>query len=466
MLKSLWTKFLILLLFVSAISLSAAFLLRELIINDFQEYLEGVREDRIYKIMASLEGSYEKYSGWNEDRLKENIIWALLLGYEVIIRDTQNREIMNTKRAIESLSPLMKKMILALSDISFGEIQNGTAFTIYPLFLGGENIGYIEARLISSFEGQAKESIFLKRSNRFLIISIFALGGISILLSFIFSKRLTEPIKKLTSAAKDISEGKIKSRVSFSGTDEIAELAKTFNLMANNLEVQQSLRKKMTSNIAHELRTPLTSIQGELEGMIDGLIKVDKERLLSLYEEAGRLKTIIEGIEELSRAEASVLEIRKQPIKINSFLNNIKDRFEILFREKGVKLELEAHEDLVIYADPDRLSQVIINLLSNALKAEKEGGIVRIKAGLINTDFFIEIRDTGHGIKKEDIPFIFERFYKASEGGLGLGLTISKELVEAHNGRIEVESEYGKGTTFRVYIPNSQSFHNSFVFPS
>ncbi len=452
MLRSLWTKFLILLLFVSTISLSAAFLLRQLIINDFQEYLEGVSEDRIYKIMASLEGSYEKYSGWNEEQLKEDIIWALLLGYEVVIKDIHNKEIMNTKIAIESLSPLMKKRISALSDISFDEIQNKT-FTIYPLFLGGENIGYLEVRPTSSFDNHAKESIFLRRSNRFLIISIFALGGLSILLSFIFSKRLTEPIKKLTIAAKDISEGKIKSRVSFSGKDEIAELAKTFNLMADNLELQQSLRKKLTSNIAHELRTPLTTIQGELEGMIDGLIKVDKERLSSIHEEAGRLKTIIEGIEELSRAEASIFEIRKQPIKIKSFLNNIKERFEVLFAEKGVKLELEASEDIVIYADPDRLSQIIINLLSNALKASKKGGIVQIKTGLINTEVFIEIQDSGHGIKKEDIPFIFERFYKASEGGLGLGLTISKELVEAHGGRIEVQSDYGKGSTFTVYIP-------------
>lgn len=453
MLRSLWTKFLILLLFVSTISLSAALLLRQLIINDFQEYLEGVSEDRIYKIMASLEGSYEKYTSWNEEHLKEDIIWALLLGYEVAIKDIHNKEIINTKAAIESLSPLMKKRISALSDISFDEIQNNKAFTIYPLFLGGKNIGYLEARPISSLDNHAKESIFLKRSNRFLIISIFALGGLSVLLSFIFSKRLTDPIKKLTIAAKDISEGKIKSRVSFSGKDEIAELAKTFNLMADNLEVQQSLRKKLTSNIAHELRTPLTTIQGELEGMIDGLIKVDRERLSSLHEEAGRLKTIIEGIEELSRAEASIFEIRKQPIKIKSFLNNIKERFEILFAEKGVKLELEASEDLVIHADPDRLSQVIINLLSNALKASKKGGIVWIKTGLINTEVFIKIQDSGHGIKEEDIPFIFERFYKASKGGLGLGLTISKELIEAHGGRIEVESEYGKGSIFTVYIP-------------
>jgi two-component system sensor histidine kinase BaeS len=454
MLKSLWVKFLILLISVSVISLSAAFLLREFIIKDFQEYLEGVREDRVYKIMASIEGSYEKYSGWEEDELKENIIWALLLGYEVKILDINNKEIMNTNKAVESLSPLMKRRILALSDIPFNEkIQNNKAFTIYPLFLGGKNIGHLEARLLHSLESQGKEIIFLKRSNRFLIILIFALGGLSVLLNFIFSKRLTDPIKKLTTAARDISEGKVKSRVSVSGNDEIGKLARTFNAMADNLEIQQSLRKKLTSNIAHELRTPLTSIQGEIEGMIDGLIKVDRERLLSLHEEAGRLKTIIEGIEELSIAEGSVLELRKHPINMKPFLGNIKERFENLFTDKGVKLELECEERLTFYADPDRLSQIVINLLSNALKATEKGGRVRIKAGIENTDGFIEIKDTGYGIRKEDMPFIFERFYKASEGGLGLGLTIAKELTEAHGGRIEVQSEYGKGSIFTVYIP-------------
>jgi two-component system, OmpR family, sensor histidine kinase BaeS len=454
MLRSLWVKFLIILVSVSMISLASAFLLRELIIRDFQEYLEGGREDRIYKIMASIEGSYEKYSGWKEEELNENIIWALLLGYECKIMDTDNKEIINTNKALESLSPLMKRRILALSDFSFDErIRNNKRFAVYPLFLGGKNIGHLDIKLLSSQDGHAKETIFLKRSNRLLIISIFALGGLSVLLSFIFSRRLTDPVKKLTIAAKDISEGNIKSRVPVSGNDEIGKLSVAFNAMADNLEIQESLRKKLMSNIAHELRTPLTSIQGELEGMIDGLIKVDRERLLSLNEEAGRLKTIIEGIEELSIAEASALELRKHPINMKPFLVNIKDRFENLYSDKGVELELECEDNLTFHADPDRLSQIVINLLSNALKATEKGGGVQVKAGIEYGESFIEIKDTGQGMRKEEMPFIFERFYKVSEGGLGLGLTIAKELAEAHGGRIEVQSEYGKGSVFTVYIP-------------
>lgn len=293
----------------------------------------------------------------------------------------------------------------------------------------------------------------MKRANRFLILSVVVLGGLSIVLSLIFSKKLTDPIKKLTAAARNISEGKITTRISISGNDEISNLARTFNTMSGNLEIQESLRKKLASNIAHELRTPLSSIQGELEGMIDGLIKIDKERLLSLLEETGRLKKIIEGLEELSKAEASILELKRQMINLKSFLSNIKERFEKLFTDKGIRLELECPDTLKLYADPDKISQIMINLLSNALKATKRDGDVRIKAGIRNTEVFIEVKDTGQGIKKEYLPFVFERFYKTSEGGLGLGLTIAKELADAHGGRIEVKSEYGKGSIFTLYLP-------------
>jgi two-component system sensor histidine kinase BaeS len=454
MLKSLWVKFLILLFSVSIISLSAALILRELIIKDFEEYLEGKTEDRIYRIIASVEGSYEEYSGWNKNALKQITVWALLIGYETKIFDMDGNTLMNTNNAVETLYPLMKKRIMAITGFPFSEKSSDKEiFTSYPLFIGGKEIGTLEVVFFNPEKELGKETIFMKRSNRFLIMSLFILGGLSLVLSLIFSKRLTNPIKKLTASARDISEGKSKIRVSVSGNDEISILSRTFNMMAGNLEIQESLRKKLTSNIAHELRTPLTSIQGELEGMIDGLIKIDKERLLSLHEETGRLKIIIEGIEELSRAEASVLELKKQLIDIKPFLSNIKDRFERLFAAKGVKLDLQCDDSLNIYADPDRLSQIIINLLSNALKATDKGGNVRITAGLKGTEGFIEITDTGSGIKKEDIPFIFERFYRAYEGGLGLGLTIAKELAEAHGGRIEVQSEYGKGTTFTLYIP-------------
>ncbi|MBI5199791.1 MAG: HAMP domain-containing histidine kinase [Nitrospirae bacterium] len=481
--KSLWIKFLVLLLAVSFISLSAAFFLRELIIRDFRDYLEGEMEDRVYRVMASIEGSYEKYSGWKEDALKEDTIWALMLGYEVKILDINNKEIMNTDKAVGSLSPLMKRRVIAISGFPVGEDSSTkNTFTVYPLFLGGKEIGRIETRFIGLKRDPLKEVIFIKRSNRFLLFSLFGLGGLAVILSFIFSRKLTNPIKKLTSAARAISEGNIRSRVSIHEGDEISELAKAFNTMAGNLEIQESLRKKLRSNIAHELRTPLSAMQAELEGMIDGLMAVDRERLMSLYEETGRLKKIIEGMEELSKAEASALEIRREMITLNPFLGNIMERFEKLFTDKGIKFRLECDDKITLYADPDKFSQIIINLLSNSLKATAGEGAVTVRArkvaestmqdagykmhdkdimdresGIMHPDRdFIEIsvEDTGTGIKEEDLPVVFERFYKATEGGLGIGLTIAKELAEAHGGRIELKSEYGKGSTFTLYIPS------------
>jgi signal transduction histidine kinase len=132
----------------------------------------------------------------------------------------------------------------------------------------------------------------------------------------------------------------------------------------------------------------------------------------------------------------------------------------MLARDKGVSIELECADAIMINADPEKLSEIVINLLSNALKATEAGGYIRVKAGRIASEVFIEVKDTGSGIKPEDLPFIFERFYKVSEGGLGLGLTIVKELVEAHSGRIEVKSEYGKGSAFTFFIPVND-VHNS-----
>jgi two-component system sensor histidine kinase BaeS len=455
MIKSLWIKFLILLLSISVISLSAALTLRELIIKDFEEYLEGETEDKIYRVTAAVEGSYERYSGWNEESLKENAVWAVLLGYEINILDREDNELLSTKKVIENLPPLMLRRISAIAGFSSEEHRFAaeTSFTSYPLFLGGQDIGSIEIRPLHSQKGQRKENIFLLRSDRFLILVVFVLGGLSLLLSLIYSKRMTDPIKKLTIAAKDISEGNIKSRVPVKGNDEISNLSRAFNVMANTLEVQEALRRKLTANIAHELRTPLGAMQGEIEGMLDGLIRIDRERLISLHEETNRLKHIIEGIEELSRAQASVLEMHRRTVSLKPVLKNLMGRFDTLFADKGVRIELDCADAITMDADPDKLSQILINLMSNALKATGNGGLVSMKAGMTQTDSFIEISDTGAGIKKEDIPFVFERFYRASEGGLGLGLTIAKELADAHGGRIEVQSQYGNGATFILSIP-------------
>lgn len=453
MIKSLWIKFLVLLLAVSIIAFSATLFLRELMIKDFHEYLEGEIEDRVYWVMADLEGTYEKYSGWNKEVIGEDVIWALMLGFEIRILDINGTVIMDTKKALNALSPLVRKRVMAISESKTS--KEGGAYIPYTLFLKGKEIGSLEVRFLRS----KKENIFIERSNRFLISSLLGLGGVAIILSIIFSRRLTNPIRKLTLAAKAISDGNLKSRVNVTGNDEIGELSAIFNRMSMTLEMQEALRKKLISNIAHELRTPLGAIKGELEGMIDGVIPMDKEHLLSLYEETGRLKNILEGIEELSQAQASALSLRKQNIELKPFLKNILERFTKPFLDKGISIELMCNDKLAIRADPDRLSQIVINLLDNALKATEKGGNIWIKAGEKDSEAFIEVGDTGHGIKDEDLLFIFERFYRASEGGLGLGLTIVKELVEAHGGRIEVKSEYGKGSIFTVYIPFN--LHNS-----
>ncbi len=447
MFKSLWIKFLILLFSVTMISLTAALFFRELMIKDYREYLEGEMENRVYWITADLEGTYEKYSGWNEDIIAGDAIRALLMGFEIQILDLNGTVVMDTEKAITNLTPLMKKRVIALSD--FKQENRNSKFLPYPLFLGGKEIGSLEVKVVVPSE----EGVFIERSNRFLLVSLFTLGGLAFLLSVFFSKTLTKPLKSLTSAAKAISKGNLKGRVEISGRDEISKLSETFNIMAHTLETQESLRKKLTSNIAHEMRTPLSAMRGELEGMMDGLIPVNKEQLQSLFEETGRLKNILEGIEELSQAEASSLFLKKQLVKFKPFLKDILERFGRLFTDKGIVTDFQCDDNLIIDADPDRLSQIVINLLSNALKVTERGDIIWIKAYRDRTGVFLEVSDNGRGIEEKDLPFIFERFYRVEGGGLGLGLTIVKELVEAHGGRIEVKSEYGKGSTFTVFIP-------------
>ena len=447
MFKSLWLKFVILLITVSLIALSASFLLRELMLKDFREYLEGEREDRIYWITAAMESSYDKNEGWSTKDVVEDMIWALMLGFDVRLYDMKGEVVMDTERAINAQSQAVVRRVIALSD--FDERRTGEKFVPYPLFLGGEQIGHLEVSLLSP----RKEGVFVARSDRLLLVSLLVLGGFAIIFSVFFSRKLTFPIKGLTRAATDISGGNLKSRVKISGNDEIAQLSDAFNRMAQSLEIQESLRRKLTTNIAHELRTPISAIRGELEAMIDGLIPIDKEHLQSLYAEIGRLRKIIEGIEELSQAEASSRYLRKTIFPLYPFLEGISGRFGMLFAEKGVGIELSCDEKLTINADPDRLSQIIINLLSNALKATESGGNVMITANEGPTGTVIEVGDSGSGIADEDIPFIFERFYRGAKGGLGIGLTIVRELIEAHGGTITARSDAGKGAVFTLTFP-------------
>lgn len=256
MLKSLWVKFFILISAVSLISLSSAFFLRELMIRDFNEFLESEMLDRVHWVMADLEGKYEKYDGWKEEIITEDTIWALMLGFEIRIKNVWGEVIMETKQAVDKLSPLMRRRVLGILDLKKSE--GSGEFTSYPMFLGGKEIGQIEVRFLPP----KKEDVFVDRSNRFLLFSLLVIGGIGLLLSIFFSRKMTYPIKKLSSVAKAIGEGDLKIRASISRNDEIGELSKAFDRMAEILDRQESLRKRVISNVAHELRTPISAMRG------------------------------------------------------------------------------------------------------------------------------------------------------------------------------------------------------------
>jgi two-component system sensor histidine kinase BaeS len=454
MFRSLHLKFLSLLFGVVLVALSGTLILRELMLRDFTDYLEGDAEDRIYALLADYEGAYERDGRWKGDSQTQLALWALTLGFQIRLNDEGGRFVATTGKAIEQASPALKRRLTALSRLI--EDHSRDQFTSYPLFLGGKQIGTLELRVLKA----AKESLFVRRADRFLLLSMFIVGGLAVIASILFSNRLTRPVKELALAVSAVSRGDLRRRVAVSRHDELGDLAEAFNRMAGVLETQESLRRKLIADVAHELRTPLGVMRGEIEGMIDGLIPNDEKRLQSLHDETGRLKGLVEGIEELNQAETSVLNLNRQQVSLRPFLESILDRFGAAFQGKEIRVELQCPQESEVTADPERLSQIVVNLLSNALRATGKGGMVVVRVENSSDSQSVIVEDSGKGIDETDLPFIFERFYKGSGGGLGIGLTIVKELAEAHGGRVQVKSTPGKGSSFVVSFPG-EGIHNS-----
>jgi len=226
------------------------------------------------------------------------------------------------------------------------------------------------------------------------------------------------------------------------------------------LDTQESLRKRMSADVAHELRTPLATLQSHMEAMIDGIWEPDISRLKSCHEEIMRIGRMIGDLENLARFEGENLHLEKTEFELSQWAQAIVQNFEGDFQAKGVSIRLKASEQRV-FADRDKLSQILVNLLSNALKYTDSGGMTEVCIQGDESIAELVVQDTGIGIPEEDLPYIFERFYRADKsrnrltGGSGIGLTIAKSLVEAHNGTLSVESIFEKGTTLTVRIPKN-----------
>lgn len=325
----------------------------------------------------------------------------------------------------------------------------------------GERLGF----------GTGRTPLFLNFRGAFLDalgLSLLASFGVALVASLFISRRVTAPLHAMRLASQRIAAGRYNERVKAPGSekdmdslDEMGLLAVNFNQMAEQLEQTEAMRRQLIGDVAHELRTPLTTIKGSMEGLIDGVLPAEPETFQQVYREADRLQRLVLDLEELSRVEGGAYPLQRKLVSMKALVNSVVQRLRWQFEEKGVKLIVETMEELpIVKVDEDRIAQVLMNLLGNALQYTPEGGEVRIAIKKQRGELQVIVKDTGIGISPEHLDKIFTRFYRVDKsrsrahGGSGIGLTIAKHWVEAHGGRIWAQSEgEGKGSTFTFTLP-------------
>ncbi len=422
----------------------------QLINRDFEDYVSGSKEDKLYWILASVEGSYAN-GAWDTMTLHESIHWAAMLGFDISILDMEGNEIINSAQVMNMLSPSMKRRMASMVNLSSATGE----FEQYPLYEGGNEIGSLLARRLSRPEIDRKEMVFQQRGKYFLIVSSVIAGGGALLLALFFTVFFSRPLKKMKDAVEAMAYGDLSVRVSSAGRDEIGSLAASFNYMAEALQREDSLRKHLTSNIAHELRTPLAVMKAHTEAMIDGVVADHAAGLENIRMEVEKLIRLVEGIEDITKAEASFFSKKAYAeIALSEFLSRIAAAMLPLAAAKGLQLASSSCGDDRVVTDPEKLDRILQNIISNAIKYTEKGRI-GLTCGRRKKQFFVEVTDTGVGIPKATKDLIFRRFYRGEMShGIGLGLAIVKELLDVMGGSIEVDSHEGKGSTFRIWLPD------------
>ena len=294
-----------------------------------------------------------------------------------------------------------------------------------------------------------------------LTLAALAAGSVALIVSLYLSQRVVKPVRAMTSASQRIAAGHYDERVKDRGADELGQLAHSFNQMAAQLQQVESMRRQLIGDVAHELRTPLTAIKGSMEGLMDGVLPATPETYHQIHQEADRLNRLVNDLQELSRVEAGAYEMDFHQVEFSSLVKTVAKRLGGQFEEKDIKLTINLPSELPqVQADADRIIQVLTNLLSNALRYTPIGGEVTLQASRQNGHIQVIVKDTGIGLPPEHLPHIFTRFYRVDKsrsrqaGGSGIGLTIAKYLVEAHGGRIWVESEgEEQGSVFTFTLP-------------
>lgn len=318
--------------------------------------------------------------------------------------------------------------------------------------------------LLTSSDAKFRESSYSAIAAAAAIAVVLA-----VIIGYFVSRSLTKPIQRITRTASQIRNGDLTARTGVRGTDEIGQLGETFDDMATSLEKDLKLEHRLTSDVAHELRTPLMAILATVEAMQDGVLPADDEHLESLASETRRLSRLVDAMLKLSRLENGTTELKIERTDVVYLVKSLVSSQHQLFHEKGLHLRFKddtAHGECQADVDPDLIREAVVNLMSNAMRYTDEDGWVVVSVSSDHSDAIISVRDTGIGIAKEDIPQTFSRFWRSDvsrervSGGLGVGLSITKEIVDRHNGTISVDSELGKGTTFTIRVPLNRGRRN------
>ena len=329
-----------------------------------------------------------------------------------------------------------------------------------PITQDGEIVGILVPIRVP-FQGNTREVEFIQRTNTLLFFGALIGAVIALLLGIFLSRTLTRPIRELTQATHAVSEGDLTQQVPVRSNDELGELAQAFNKMSAELSRSVSTRKQMTADIAHELRTPLSLILGHAEAVHDGVLLPTRENFEIIRDEAIRLEHLVNDLRVLSLADAGELAINLQTIEPERLIREVASLYQYQIQRKNISLELDlASPLLAIEVDPGRMTQVLTNILDNALRHTPESGRIFLSAKEVNDQIEIAIQDSGPGLKAEDLHRIFERFYRTDSarqrdysGGSGLGLAIAKSIVQAHGGQLSAQSEGGKGLRITITLP-------------
>ncbi len=425
----------------------------------FEEYVKQNTEQKNREIVTTLSGQYMGNGKWNTKVIETIGVSSMENGIILKVKDINGNIIWDAKTHNNGMCQrIIEHMSNNASRIP-GRGKSGYTEVPYTINYNLNKVGTVEIGTYGDNYLNEHDIAFIND----LYSLLWAVGIFSLILSLLFgtvmSKRLVSPIARVINTAKAISKGFYSDRIKEkSNTREINQLTVTINDLAENMEKQEILRKRLTGDVAHELRTPLATLQSHLEAMMDGIWPADSERLKSCHEEIVRISKMVGDLEKLARYESENFVLNMDTFDITELAKRQIHNFESEFLSKGLELKLTG-ADCRVYADKDKISQVLVNLLSNALKYTPEGGMVVINIQYNDVNTEISVTDNGPGIPGEDLPYIFERFYRADKsrnkltGGSGIGLTICKSIVLAHGGSIYVQSNIGKGTKFTFTIP-------------